>query len=344
MKTQIPEQERRSGFTLVELLVVIAIIGMLIALLLPAVQAAREAARRMTCSNHLKQIALGMHNHHDIHNALPEFFIAHWDNPKVGEGSKNWYGLNWQARILPFIEQQPLYDLLLSTPLIPRTDGVAPYYYVWDHIYNYASEMQQYNITRVSVRLCPSHGGVLSEPGTIYARWRTNYVVNMGSTNMYQEELTDGVAPNTTTWQSLGVPFQIQKAKGFEEITDGTSNTFLLSEITPSRSATPWFGLYGDTLLSASGFFTAWTVPNSAGPDYCYHCGDGPYGENSKDDRGTCVASGWGQQRLTARSFHSGGVQCALVDGSVRFLSETIDLRTYRLLASGGDGQAVSLP
>jgi len=343
---KIGEESNMRAFTLVELLVVIAIIGILIALLLPAVQAAREAARRASCSNNVKNMALAMHNYHDIHHALPMIYIAHYDNPRVAVGSYNWYGVNWQARILPFTEQQPLYDLLLSVPPVPRTDGVGPYYVVWDHIYNYAAEMREYCVTKIPLRLCPSHGGVLSEPGTNYARWRTNYVVNMGTTNMYQEDLTDGVAPDTTTWKSRGVPFQIQTSKHFGLITDGTSNTFLLGEITPSlQPQAPWYGTYGDTLLACSGFFTAWTVPNSAGPDYAVNCGDtgADYSVIFKG-KAACVTSTWGGQRFTARSFHPGGVQFAMVDGSAHFVSEQIDMRVYRYTASGADGVPVSLP
>jgi prepilin-type N-terminal cleavage/methylation domain-containing protein len=94
---------RRCGFTLVELLVVIAIIGILVALLLPAVQAAREAARRATCLNHLKQIGIGLHNFHDAHSSLPPGWISRAGN------EAEW---GWAAFILPFVEQEPLYSQL----------------------------------------------------------------------------------------------------------------------------------------------------------------------------------------------------------------------------------------
>src|SRR5688572_21241712 len=95
---------RPRGFTLVELLVVIAIIGILVALLLPAVQAAREAARRMSCGNNLKQISLGLHNYHDTYKAFP----AGWFD--FGGAANNFESWGWSAMLLPFVEQQPLHD------------------------------------------------------------------------------------------------------------------------------------------------------------------------------------------------------------------------------------------
>jgi prepilin-type N-terminal cleavage/methylation domain-containing protein len=100
----LPSPSRRAGFTLVELLVVIAIIGILVALLLPAVQSAREAARRMQCTNHLRQIGIGLHNHHDQKKTLPP---AH--DRVLGPGGAV-YNHSWTPHLLPFIEQQPLFD------------------------------------------------------------------------------------------------------------------------------------------------------------------------------------------------------------------------------------------
>src|SRR5262245_56531945 len=103
---------RKRGFTLVELLVVIAIIGVLVALLLPAVQAAREAARRMQCSNHLKQIGLALQNYHDVYNSLPFGARARFVNTTHTNPKNQFAGPSWSAGILPFCEQQPLADLI----------------------------------------------------------------------------------------------------------------------------------------------------------------------------------------------------------------------------------------
>ena len=107
MSTNVQRSRKSRGFTLVELLVVIAIIGILVALLLPAVQAAREAARRMSCGNNLKQLALSLHNYHDVHKSFPFGIRASTD----GSGaSQNGWGPSWYVGTLPFCEQQPMYD------------------------------------------------------------------------------------------------------------------------------------------------------------------------------------------------------------------------------------------
>src|SRR6478672_5568830 len=103
---------RKRGFTLVELLVVIAIIGVLVALLLPAVQAAREAARRMQCSNHLKQIGLALQNYHDVFNSLPYGARARYVNTSNKSPANQHFGPSWFVAILPFCEQKPLSDMI----------------------------------------------------------------------------------------------------------------------------------------------------------------------------------------------------------------------------------------
>src|SRR3954470_9396365 len=113
---------KRSAFTLVELLVVIAIIGVLVALLLPAVQAAREAARRMQCSNHLKQIGIALQNYHDTFNSLPFGARARFVQTSGTAPSNNGFGPSWYVGLLPFCEQKPLSDLLESAALLSPTN------------------------------------------------------------------------------------------------------------------------------------------------------------------------------------------------------------------------------
>src|SRR5690349_21008854 len=118
-----PHHSRPSAFTLVELLVVIAIIGVLVALLLPAVQAAREAARRMQCSNHLKQIGLGLQNYHDVFQSLPygaraRFVNINNNSPTGANGATQNWGPSWYVGILPFCEQKPLSDLMEQALLV----------------------------------------------------------------------------------------------------------------------------------------------------------------------------------------------------------------------------------
>jgi prepilin-type N-terminal cleavage/methylation domain-containing protein len=120
-------QARKRAFTLVELLVVIAIIGVLVALLLPAVQAAREAARRMQCSNHMKQIGIGLQNYHDTYNSLP--YGARSQSPSAGAGANNAMGPSWYVGLLPFCEQKPLSDLIetrqIATPSFLSTSATV---------------------------------------------------------------------------------------------------------------------------------------------------------------------------------------------------------------------------
>jgi len=157
----------RPAFTLVELLVVIAIIGILVALLLPAIQAAREAARRTQCVNQLKQIGLGLQNHGDIYKAFPKGSYSSTTGPN---------GLAWTVKILPFIEEQNLYAKFDLTKGYDAADGVAP---ATDrHVANRSVKVDTY--------FCPS-GVVLNDTGTTYT---AHYYANMGP---------GGLTPGSTT-------------------------------------------------------------------------------------------------------------------------------------------------
>ena len=204
---------KRNGFTLVELLVVIAIIGILIALLLPAVQAAREAARRMQCSNKLKQWALGMHMYHDAYKNLPygtisgKDLLVHGDAPgRAVKMSAGQYGetrrQTFVIALWPYIEQQDLYD-------------------AYDFRFNYFN-VQNRSITTQEVPLyhCPSDSGVRMWRANQYTHARGNYLVNWGNTSFLQNE------PEFT-----GAPFSMNKQCSFRDISDGTSKTLMMSEV-----------------------------------------------------------------------------------------------------------------
>jgi len=202
----------RRGFTLVELLVVIAIIGILIALLLPAVQAAREAARRTQCNNHMKQVGLAMHNYHDVHKTFPP--VAIWGVPNIPQSHFTYYPYDrtptlgtlpgpfhhtWLTFILPFMEQQPLYDTV-NFRLPAWGQAVVG--------------------TQLETLRCPSDDG-LTTPADSYGIAVTNYCGTMGyhwwSPTPWDYGLWDGV-------------FNVLKPVNISDIKDGTANTVAVVE------------------------------------------------------------------------------------------------------------------
>jgi prepilin-type N-terminal cleavage/methylation domain-containing protein len=189
----------RGGFTLVELLVVIAIIGILVALLLPAVQAAREAARRMQCGNNLHQIGIGMHNYHDIYGAFP-IGVSN-DVPGSGNGANgNW---TWPARLLPFVEQKGLYDQLnVGIGNVPLPTAASP--------------IARLVVQPIPVYMCPSDIGDLKELNGFLAGYaKLNYPAGKPMV-MWRDFVSDSGFRNRVT--------------AFRDIVDGTSNTFLCAE------------------------------------------------------------------------------------------------------------------
>ena len=303
----------RKGFTLVELLVVIAIIGILIALLLPAVQQAREAARRMQCTNNLKQLGLTLHNHHDTFGYMPPL-------RDIGGGHRN--RRNGFISLLPFLEQNSTYELFTVNL------NTNP----WDN-------NDMYKLMSFSGFKCPSstppknprHG----------AKTYRNYHMNLGD----QLRSRDGQMNTTRGLFQKGKikNNQVTNKLNFASITDGLSNTMAFSERIALTSADrPSLGAFAQASLDAnsspstctdvltasagfqgkiedsrwadgraaySGFFAA-APPNSAS------C-DGDNGSGNIHD---------GQWALPgASSLHPGGVMVALGDGAVKFVSDTVD-------------------
>jgi len=307
---------RKVGFTLVELLVVITIIGILIALLLPAVQAAREAARRLQCSNNLKQLSLGCLLHETAHHFLP---ADGWNAYDVGDPDRGFGRTQpggWIYNILPYIEQEYLHDQGQGGNQVAGNNIRVP--------------------TPLTMAACPTRRAPITLP-TYLASSCTNcsqvkgkacsdYAVNIGDTSAVVVWL-----PNYPPDLKFSGVSYYQSEIAMTMITDGTSNTYLAGEkyINPDRYLT------GD----------------DRGDDWCMYCGQ-------QDDISRCV--GWltgtpltlnpmppmqdqpGYENIVGfGSAHSGGLNMSLCDGSVRFISYTIDPEVHRRLGNREDGLPV---
>jgi prepilin-type N-terminal cleavage/methylation domain-containing protein/prepilin-type processing-associated H-X9-DG protein len=303
----------RPGFTLVELLVVIAIIGILIALLLPAVQAAREAARRIQCTNHQKQLGLAMHNYHDVHQVFP---YGYRDEANTTHRRDCWY-----QRILPFIEQAPYYAQYEAYPTLYIFGSYTP---------------RSIQGVVVATMMCPSdpsgpaYGGGGSDDG-----FQGNYAVCAGG----------GVGTTTIDMNVLvsdpGGLFGPLSKRGMRDCVDGTSNQLLLSEGMIRGSTGPMWGELGGYWGGAphgSYAFSSAEPPNTSVPDRVYTCKSTTWPKAPCQSGNTDGLSGrWN----FARSYHPGGVNAVLADGSVRFVSDTVDRSTWRYLGLRNDGNVL---
>ena len=326
---------QKRAFTLVELLVVIAIIGILIALLLPAVQAAREAARRSQCTNNLKQLGLALHNYHDVHKSFPPAAIyLGTGGPSSSFRDGNW-AANWVTIILPFFEQQALHDIYNFE--LPSDDPL--------------------NAPAVSTQLaalnCPS-----SDPLPVIAgdndpaSWNVssnyakgNYAINCGG--RYAQE---NGAPNGWDNRAVRAPFTFRPTNvtAIRDCLDGTSNSIYLSEILGQASNGDCRGAWGRVACAVFSKNTRnalddWiATPNAESPpgtDNLHDCP--PYCGSSTLHPRCFDCSGDGRGGNAARSEHAGGVNAGLGDASVRFVSETIDRIIYRDAMSIMDGNVL---
>jgi len=327
---------RKPAFTLVELLVVVAIIGMLIALLLPAVQAAREAARRMQCTNNLKQLGLGVHNHHDTFGSIPPYGQAH-DPATTPTTDANRYfydsASSWYWRVLPFIEQGALYS---------EWNALVGDRWWFGDVWPPAS------LRPVETFRCPSFPHKLTNITTATSRqWDREhgcYVVNMGPTDLRQNTGWAASYPaDQRWWIPAGQPFSINKMDiNFAVVTDGLSNTLFMTEVTPPKSNLNGTA-YGDIqLLKGAGITTRMMPNNIAEPDGIGGAWDA--GTVGRGGKATCVNQTWYMAYPAARSFHTGGVNTCLGDGSVRFVNDTISASTWGCFGNGGEGTPVTLP
>ncbi len=310
-------RRRAFGFTLVELLVVIAIIGILVALLLPAIQAAREAARRSQCSNNLKQLGLGLHNYHDTHGWFPPGVIAN----TLNLGTTPPGAMSWMPLLLPFMEQAPLHEQLLPY-MVTRSSSGFP-----SHLMN----------SVVPGLMCPSdpaapktgeiHGAGTPPDGVppdYNDGFSGNYLLCHGS-----QQVT---AANATGMNGM---FYYRSRIRMASVVDGTANTVMGAEIITVPEITTahrdWRGRYyrADHLSS---IFSTNQPPNTTLSDYCRTC------QAPAVKEAPCYTS-TDPQYLFARSFHPGGVQAVLADASVRFVSNSIDTAVWQALGTREAGE-----
>ncbi|MDO5113389.1 MAG: DUF1559 domain-containing protein [Planctomycetia bacterium] len=326
-----------SGFTLVELLVVIVIMGMLMGLLLPAVQQVREAARRMQCANNMHQLALAMHSYAAVNGGFPPGTYS-WNrlDNATRAGHRTYDDFSWLPLLGPHLEQMAWFNKMdfsrsFSDP--------------------YHEELRR---TKIPTFACPSDIGLVENEwdNSTWARVRGNYVANWGNTNYGQKAMgspnanADINASGYDTWNQefLGSPLVPVSQTITDNISDGTSNTLLISEtkvIPPTGSA--WGGPISDHMTSLGGqTFTGWFPPNSSQGDICARqvVESHYYQENAIPVPTYTADSSDGV--YTARSHHAGGVNVARCDGSGTFISDGISLRTWRALTSAAGGETLA--
>lgn len=356
---------RRVGFTLIELLVVIAIIAILIALLLPAVQQAREAARRTQCKNNIKQISLALHNYHDTANQFPiGANCADGVNGAANSCGTNFrhpnWGTTWAVSILPYIDQAPLYN---------QWDSRLP-----------SAHQPAVTSTELAAFRCPSDifngrtvgsGGAtpaqspINNANSLYAKG--NYGANYGGGWGNENSGTNGVSGASNGGKNLGA-FYSRGAAGnerfgmnFRDCTDGTSNSIAIGEMLVENGNGSCRGCWA---LNMGAMVSAYTGTVNSSP---YRPQDGPEGIATPNapasingtltawgDCPTFCGSGAGDRQLhcldcggdgrggnAIRSRHTGGAHVGFCDGSGRFLSENIDRLLYRALMTIQGGETI---
>jgi prepilin-type N-terminal cleavage/methylation domain-containing protein/prepilin-type processing-associated H-X9-DG protein len=331
---------RRTAFTLIELLVVIAIIGVLIGLLLPAVQKIREAANRAKCQNNLHQIGLAMHNYHDVERRFP---LGSKHNPpaRIGEAPR----LTYMLFLYPHLEQENIYRKFDQQPPTGGTrdnyGGIIP----WCGTANSRpADPLPIQATIVPTLLCPSDG-LGSTTSTHYDRStgtpvefatfnHVNYLGFFGDKNYGGFFPQEGYSPNKKA------VFGFNFGARITDIQDGTSTTMafgeylrgLGQEYTEDHRGAHWVDWPGYSQLYTN------AAPNSSIPDLfavseqCY---------NRPELNLPCAGSTWDQATAASRSRHPGGVNVLMADGSVRFIQQSINLATWQALGTIHEGEVV---
>ncbi len=315
----LPQRQAHAGFTLIELLVVIAIIGVLVGLLLPAVQTAREAARRSSCSNNQKQIALALHSYHDVNKELPPLILKP-SASQSGDSDWNSPGWGWNALILPMMEESSLYDTLkVGTNTLSQTGADAA--------------IRDALSTRLSAVICPTDPTTSPLSARTVGRQlgRSNYpAVNRVAVNVGSGGGANVRGAFQGAWPHADASANAtRKPRPFRDFTDGLSSTFLVGErsvahpySTSTNNMTNWVG---STEPEQSG--SSYRGPPEVGGATQYALNESP-----------SVTWYW---RHWFRSMHQGGGQFSMADGSTRFVSEDIALTTYRALTTVANGEVI---
>jgi prepilin-type N-terminal cleavage/methylation domain-containing protein/prepilin-type processing-associated H-X9-DG protein len=322
-----PRRRHHRGFTLIELLVVIAIIAVLIGLLLPAVQKVREAAARVKCQNNIKQFTLAVHNYH---NAMQRF--------PIGAQGRNVNDPNWAypgndtpkrtafiAYLMDYIEQ-----------------GAVASKYNFNVDFNVGTNVSDIAGIKIPIFDCPSDASP-APPHPVTGDFKSSYAVNWGSWSYrHQGGPLNGVAPYNLGDVAGRAPFTINVSVALTDIADGTSNTLCFSEVRQS----PWYILNNNNYDrrgriwnddSASGQFSTRLLPNDPRGDYTW-CdpNNTPYPCDPLSASITSTASP--DSYMGARSWHTGGVNVSMCDGSVRFVRNDISATTWVALSSMAAG------
>jgi prepilin-type N-terminal cleavage/methylation domain-containing protein len=332
----------RPAFTLIELLVVIAIIAILIALLLPAVQQAREAARRTQCKNNLKQYGLGLHNYHDTYGMFPIGATS------VGNAAPSGPRVNWQVRLLPYMEQAPFSNLInFASPLSAMDEQMAdgrwpyqidvPYLHCPTDDYPTSTLFQgQANTQHIMTNYAGSMGSQYVGAGLAACRVFDSFA-EKGPVGERGATCNASDLSGLFGWGCVSVRIR--------DISDGTSNTLLVGEVLPgcnqlaagnTNTPSSWYWVGGPqagaTTITPINEFTSCVNARRVTNPACVN--PRPNSAARHVDHARQYAYGF-------KSKHVGGVQFTLADGSGRFISENINHQLYQYVGGKGDGKVI---